>query len=70
MTTQLRVTSERSGRVLDTVTLADGLLTYSTGAARDLIEGPRRANPNLTDGRLFELATGWSNGYLTITAAD
>lgn len=58
----------RTGTVIDTVDLVDGALTYTTAAARSLIEGPRQAKPSLTDGELYDLADGASNGYFTITS--
>lgn len=63
----LTVTSRRTGVVLDTVTLVDDVLTYSTGAAKALVEGPRNVKPALTDRELYALAADTSNGYFTIT---
>lgn len=64
----LTVTSRRSGAVIDTVTLVEGALTYSTGAARALVEGPRNVKPALTDAELYALAADTSNGYIAIKA--
>lgn len=58
----------RTGTVIDSVDLVDGALTYTTGAAKGLIEGPRQAKPSLTDSDLYDLADGASNGYFTITS--
>jgi hypothetical protein len=59
----------RSGHVLDDVTLADGVLTYTTGAARPFVEGPRGVKPALSDAELYALAADTSNGYVTITTS-
>jgi hypothetical protein len=63
----LVVTAARDGHVLDEVRLEAGRLTYSTGRAKTVVEGPRNKFPDLTDERLYELAAGWSNGYITIS---
>ena len=67
---RLVVSSVRSGRVLDTVTLVDGVLAYDTGKARDLVEAPRIAKPDLTDAQLLAMRSNWSNGYIQIRPAD
>lgn len=64
----LIVTVVSGGRELDRVSLVDGKLTYATGAAQDIVEGPRRKFTDLTDERLYELAADSSNGYIKISA--
>jgi hypothetical protein len=56
------------GHVIDEVRLVDGFLAYRTGRARDIVEGKRSPLRPLTDERLYELAAGWSNGYVSISA--
>jgi hypothetical protein len=63
----LVVTSQRNGNVLDSVDLHDGRLTYSSGVAREYVEGARRIKPGLTDAELYALAADTSNGYITIS---
>lgn len=61
----LHVTS-RSGNTIDEVGLAEGALTYRTGAAREIFETMRgRMEPGLTDEDLYALMTGWTNGYIS-----
>jgi len=67
---ELVVTSVRTGAELDRVSLVDGKLVYATGDARDILEALRRSRPGLTDERLFELRSDWSNGYITIKPAE
>ena len=55
------------GHVLDEIRLVGGKLAYQTGRVREVVETPRRKHPDLTDERLYELAAGWSNGYITIS---
>lgn len=62
----LTVIAQSTGHVLDSVSLVDGVLTYSSGAARPVVEGPRRVKPALTDADLYALAADTSNGYITI----
>lgn len=63
------IVTGRNGHVLDDVTLDDGVLTYNTGTARELLERPRSAKPGLTDAELYALAADTSNGYVTITTS-
>lgn len=65
----LRVTG-RNGAAIDEVTLVDGVLTYATGRAKALVEGPRGMKPALTDAELYALAADTSNGYITFTSVD
>lgn len=51
--------------VLDTVTLTDGQLSYTTGSARGLFAG-RQAQFGWSDEQAFTELTGWSNGYLAL----
>lgn len=62
----LTVIAQSTGHVIDSVTLVDGVLTYSTGVARPYVEGARGVKPSLTDAELYALAADSSNGYITI----
>lgn len=62
------VVTGNDGHVLDHVSLVGGKLTYGTGRAQRIVEGPRNKFPDLSDERLYELAAGWSNGYIKISA--
>lgn len=68
--------SRKTGKVIDRITLDDGELTYETGAARQVFEGPRAAHPDWTDEQVFgyfaptdPALPGWSNGYLQVVSA-
>lgn len=65
----LQVTG-RNGHAIDSVTLVDGVLTYATGKAKALVEGPRNVKRTLTDAELYALAADTSNGYITIRSTD
>lgn len=54
-----------TGEVLDTVTLADGELSFATGEARQLFT-LRRDRFAWTAEQAYDQLTGWSNGYAAL----
>jgi hypothetical protein len=61
------IVTAADGHVLDEVSLVGGKLTYRTGRAQQIVEGKRNPLRPLSDERLYELAAGWSNGYIAIS---
>jgi hypothetical protein len=66
----LILTSVRTGRQLDRVTLVNGQLAYETGKARGIFDGLRTTRPDLTDEQLLALRADWSNGYIALTPTN
>jgi hypothetical protein len=65
----LRLVSERSSNELGRIELTDGVVAFSNDNARDVFTQFQRV-ANWSDQETFDaLATGWSNGYITIPRA-
>ena len=65
----LRIVGQRTGREVGQIVLADGGTVDTSGEVAARIVKQYRRGGEVTDPEVFAaLATGWSNGYLTIAA--
>lgn len=65
----LRIIGERTGEEVGWIRLTGASVSFANAYAQKLFEAYRSAG-GWTDQQTFDaLATGWSNGYVTIPAA-